>query len=125
MSSVFRSCYVKEWDPVFSKDRWFKDDQFRSYVDRKRELGEAGEGIELFFKDDQGFGLNGKVEELKAFAATVSLEDLKHGVGSAGQCLGALLDERSLISGTREHRNYPLTATQLYQRRKTSVSDMS
>lgn len=113
MSSIYRSCYAKHWDPAFSTDRKFSEDCTRSFVDLKRELGAVGEGIELFLEDVQGFDLDGKIEELKALAPTVSLDDLQQGAGSAGQRFGAWLDERSLTSGMREHKN-PLTATRLY-----------
>jgi hypothetical protein len=120
MSSIYRSCYAKHWDLACLTDRNFNDDWTRSFVDLKRKLGAAGEGIELFLEDVQGFGLDDKFEELKALAATVSLDDLQQGVGPAGQRLGAWLDERSLTSGTREHKN-PLTATRLYNHLKIPV----
>jgi hypothetical protein len=120
MSSIYRSCYAKHWNPAFSTDRKFSEDCTRSFVDLKRELGAVGEGIELFLEDVQGFDLDGKIEELKALAPTVSLDDLQQGAGSAGQRLGAWLDERSLTSGMREHKN-PLTATRLYNLLKIPV----
>jgi hypothetical protein len=119
MSSIYRSCYAKHWDPAFSTDRAFNEDWTCSFVDLKRKLGAAGEGIELFLQDIEDSDLD-KVEELKAFVAPVTLDDLQQGAGSAGQRLGAWLDERSLTSGMREHKN-PLTATRLYNLLKIPV----
>jgi hypothetical protein len=88
-------------------------------VDLKRKLGAAGEGIELFLQDIEDSDLD-KVEELKAFVAPVTLDDLKQGIGPAGYRCGAWLDERSIASQTREHKN-PLTATRLYNLLKIPV----
>jgi hypothetical protein len=124
MSGVYRSCYAKHWDPAFSTDREFNEDWSRSFVDRKRDIGAVGEGIELFLQDVEDSDIDDKVEELKDFVAPVTLDDLKQGIGPAGHRRGAWLDERSITSQTREHKN-PLTATQLYQRLGTPVCKVS
>jgi hypothetical protein len=118
-------CYAKEWDPVFSTDRDIKEDWSQSYVDQKRAiLANFCDGIELFFRDSDASIPDCKVEELLEFAASLSLEDLKAGSGSAGLRRGSWLDERSSsdcnTSAMREHKN-PLTATQIYERLKTRV----
>jgi hypothetical protein len=120
MSSAPRGCYAKGWDPVFSKDREFKEDWTHSYVDKKRNIdGDFCDGIDLFFEDFEEADSDDKFEDLKRVAAAASLEDLRAGSGSAGQRQGAWLDERSypnrsITSRTREHKN-PLTAAQLYK----------
>jgi hypothetical protein len=110
---------------VFSTQREFKEDWTRSYVDQKRTIDAAWDGIELFYRDTDGSIPDCKVEELLEFASSLSLEDLKAGGGSAGQRRGAWLDERSspnrcITSRIREHKN-PLTAAELYERLRTRV----
>lgn len=124
MSSASRSFYAKKWDPVFSADRKFKEDWSRPYVELKRNIEASGDGIELFYRDSDGSIPACRVEELKKFAAPVSVDDVKAGRGSAGLRHGAWLDERSIAREAREHKN-PLTATQLYQRRKIPVWNIS
>jgi hypothetical protein len=130
MNGAPRRCYAKGWDPVFSKDREFKEDWAHSYVDQKRDIeADFCYGIDLFFDDFEESDPDDKFEELKKVAASASLEDLKAGSGSAGQRQGAWLDERSypnrcITSRTREHKN-PLTAAQLYKLLGTPVCEKS
>lgn len=113
-----------KWDRVFSTNREFKEDWSRSFVDQKRDIGAAGEGIEIFLQDYEDSGLDDKVEELMNFAAGVTLQQLEQGAESAGIRRGAWLDERSVTGEKRDHKN-PLTATQLHQRRKVRVSTLN
>lgn len=110
----------KNWDRAFSKNREIKENWSRSFVDQKRDERTAGEGIEIFLQDTEDSGLDDRVVELKAFTAPVPLLHLKQGTGSAGLRHGAWLDERSITSEKRNHKN-PLTATQLCQRRQIPV----
>lgn len=124
-----RGCYVKGWDAVFSTHCEIKEDWSCSFADQKTELGAAGYGIELFLQDSEGSDLDDKVEELKEFTASVSLEDLKAASGSAGPRRGAWLDDRTdpnryKTSRAREHKN-PLTAAQLCERLQTPVCKIS
>jgi hypothetical protein len=66
-----------KWDRVFSTNREFREDWSRSYVDQKRDIGGAGEGIEIFLEDYEDSGFADKAEELKAFAGPVTLRDLE------------------------------------------------
>ena len=91
-------------------------------MELKREIGAAGNGIELFFQDFKGSDFDDKVEELKDFAALVTLKDLQEGVGSAGHRHGAWLDERSLTFEKRENKN-PLSTTELYHRLQIPVRE--
>jgi hypothetical protein len=93
-----------------------------SFVDKQRSFGYIGEGIEIFLQDYEDSGLDDRVEELKAFSSSASLERLKAGSDMARPLYNAWLDERSVegIARTREHGN-PLTATQLYECLRTSV----
>jgi hypothetical protein len=125
MGDVTPNCFTKRWDPMFSTDRGFKEDWSRSWVDFKRAIqANFCDGFELFLRDYDSSIPDSRIEELLEFAASLSPEELKAGVGSAGQRRGGWLDERSSpdcdISRTREHKN-PLTATQLYERLKTRV----
>lgn len=123
----YRDSYAKRWDPVFAKRQEFKEDWSRSYVQAKRAVGATYDGIELFFEDCERSVPDCKVEELREFCDDASLEDLKAGTCISGQQPSAWLDERSypnryISSQSRKHKN-PLTATQLYERLNTPVSD--
>jgi hypothetical protein len=125
MGGATPDCFSKRWDPMFSTDRGFKEDWSRSWVEIKRAYhANFCDGLELFLQDDDASNSDSRIEELLEFAASFSPEELKAGVGSAGQRRGGWLDERSSpdcnISRTREHKN-PLTATQLYEHLKTPV----
>jgi hypothetical protein len=113
----------KRWDPNFTKKRDFKEKWSRSYLEQKREIEAAGDGIELFFRDSDLSIPGCKVEELEDFAAGVSLNDFKYGAQSGAQCKRAWLDERSTTGEIREHKN-PLTAAQLYERLKCQVCSL-
>ncbi|PMD29322.1 hypothetical protein L207DRAFT_593560 [Hyaloscypha variabilis F] len=113
MSSVLR----KNWDRAFSKNREIKEDWLCSFVNQKRDLGAAGDGIEIFLQDFEGSDLDDKVEELKAFTASLPLQFLQDGIGSAGLRRSAWLDQRSIAGQKRGDEN-PLTATQLYESRQ-------
>ncbi|PVH73236.1 hypothetical protein DL98DRAFT_56678 [Cadophora sp. DSE1049] len=113
MSGASRSCYAKSWDPVFSTPREFNDDFPRSYTDKKRELGAAGDGIELFLLDDvEGSDPDDTVEELKKFTASVTLEDLNAASETTGQRQGAWLDVRSSLHSGNTSQTF--TASRLY-----------
>jgi hypothetical protein len=109
-----------KWDRVFSTNREFREDWSRSYVDQKRVIGGAGEGIEIFLEDYEDSGFADKAEELKAFAGPVTLRDLEEGVEPAGLNNRAWLDERSISGEKRDHKN-PFTARQFYRRRQVPV----
>jgi len=139
-----RDPYAKSWDPVFSTHREIHENWSRPYVDQKRTLGDsAWDGIELFFRDTDGYIPDCKVEELLRFVGSFSPKDLKASSGSVRQRRGAWLDERRssrcnrcIIPGlwepcnrcltpeAREHKN-PLTATELYERLRTPVCNWS
>jgi hypothetical protein len=110
-----------KWDRVFSTNREFREDWSRAYVDRFRDIDADCDGIEIFLQEYEDFGLEDKVEELKAFVGEVTLRDLEQGVGAAGLCNRAWLDERCITGERRDHKN-PFTAAQLYKRRQTPVS---
>lgn len=130
MSGAPRGWYAKKWDSIFSAPRDIKEDWSRSYVDKKRDIDAAGDGIELFFQDVEGSEPDDRVEKLKKYAASVSLDDLKAASGSVEACQdSAWLDERSnsqryITSRSRQHKN-PLSAARLYKHLKTPVSGLS
>ena len=115
--------YTKEWNPVFSENRDFKEDG--SYVEYKRSFGAEGDDLGLFLQDLESSIPSCQVEEVKEFCLGVLLDDLKSGAGAAGQRRAAWLDDRRCARVTsdryvRYHGN-PLTATALYRLLKAAV----
>jgi hypothetical protein len=118
-------CYAKEWDPLFSMDRNFKEDW--SYVEWKRGIEADGNDFGIFLRDSEDSVPSCESEEVEEFCQGARLADLQSGAGMAGHRRGAWLDDRSsaLPTGSRCVRKYknPLTATALYQHLKEQVRD--
>jgi hypothetical protein len=120
----YSDCYKKYWDPVFSTDRNFKEDE--PYVEYKRGINADGDDFDIFLQDSEDSVPSSKVGEVKELCQDARLDDLKKGTGTAGTRRGAWLDDRScpsMMSSSRCIRKYhnPLTATGLYQLLKESV----
>lgn len=76
------SPFAKRWGPVYLTQ--FKEDQGRSFVEAKRDLGAPGEGMELFFEDFEKSVPNCKVEEVREFCNDARLDILKSGSQISG-----------------------------------------
>lgn len=112
-------CCAKEWNPLFSKHQDFEESRF--YLEARREIVRDGDELKVFLQDfeESGQGTSYLIEELQEFCQGTSLDDLKSGIGVAGQRRAAWLDDRTWCSDAtgkvvREYQN-PLTATGLYQ----------
>jgi hypothetical protein len=118
-SHPFKS-FTKEWVPVFSKDRKFKEDG--SWKDIEVD---GGDDIGILVQEDEGPVPSFKTLEIEEYCEGASLDDLESGAGSAGQRRQAWLDDRSCDGPpgslrVREYEN-PLTPTGLYRRLKLRV----
>ena len=56
-----RGSYATRWDPLFALEPVSKEYWSSSYVDQKREIDAASDGIELFFQDFGGSDADNKV----------------------------------------------------------------
>lgn len=119
--------YSKQWDPLFSTDRHFKEDE--SYVQQKRLIDvDEDDDFAIFFTDFEE-SVPSSVEEVLDFCQGACLRDLQSGVGVSGNQRGAWLDDRSRPTRddsrcVRDYKN-PLTAIELYQLLNTAVRDGS
>jgi hypothetical protein len=125
--------HSEEWDSVFSKDRNFKED--KSNLEWKRSIDAEGDEASIFLQDSEDSVPSCKIEEVEELCRGASFGDLKAGVGTAGRCREAWLDDRSYPSkvchcstdenvrsngGFRGYDN-PLTATGLSRLLKVPV----
>jgi hypothetical protein len=115
--------FPKEWVPVFSKDRKFKEDG--SWKDNVEVDG--GDDIGILVQEDEGSVPSFKTLEIEEYCEGATLDDLESGAGCAGQRRLAWLDDRSCDDppstlSVREYEN-PLTATGLYRHLKKRVRD--
>ena len=116
--------YSKQWEPLFSTDRRFRDGE--AYIPQKRLMGADGDDFAIFFTDFEESVPSFEVEKVLEFCKWTSLRDLQSGVGTSGK-RGAWLDDRSCP--TREERQCartymnPLTARELYQLMNAPVRD--
>jgi hypothetical protein len=113
---------VKDWAPIFSKDRRFKEDG--SWKDCEVD---GGDDIGIIVQEDKGSVPSFETLEIEEFCEGANLDDLESGAGCAGHRRLAWLDDRSchyLLStpSIREYEN-PLTATGLYRLLKRRVRD--
>jgi hypothetical protein len=110
---------TKEWVPIFSKDRNFKEDG-----SWKHKFAD-GDDVGSFLQEYEGSLPCFRAEEIERYCQGASLDDLQSGAGSAGQRRAAWLDDRSCeglpsSSCVRKYEN-PLTATGLYRHLKIPV----
>jgi hypothetical protein len=116
--------FSKEWIPVFSKDRRFKEDGSWKDIDIDDDEVD-GDNVGILLQEDEGSVPPFKTQEIEEYCHGASLDDLESGAGCAGQRRGAWLDDRScdgLPSSlcVREYENL-LTATGLYRFLKIPV----
>lgn len=100
------NCYAKKWNPVFSKDRNFKEDE--SWVESKRKFNAVGDDISIFFEEFESSVPSCQVEEVREYYQGVGLEGLKSQAGTVEGPPAAWLDDRSLFPlicgrSVREH----------------------
>jgi hypothetical protein len=127
-------CYDKVWNPAFSKNRKFSEENC-PYGEWERAFDADGDNIAIFFRNLEDSVPSLEIEEVVEFCGSIRLDDLKLGAGTAGKRQAAWLDERSYgaqgcsckssskkSSGknVRKHEN-PLTATEIHQRLQVPV----
>jgi len=115
--------FPKEWIPVFSKDRKFKEDESWK---GKLEVDGGGD-IGILVQEEGSSAPSFKTLEIEEYCEGATLDDLESGAGCAGQRRLAWLDDRSCDDSpstlsVREYEN-PLTATGLYRLLKKRVRD--
>ncbi|KAF2181077.1 hypothetical protein K469DRAFT_590492 [Zopfia rhizophila CBS 207.26] len=112
------SWYTKEWNPIFSTDRDFRD--YGSYVECTRRPDREGNNLGTFLQDYEDSVPSCKVEEVEEFCQDTHLDVLKSGDGTADRRT-AWLDDRSFPRLETNSKGYvrkyqnPLTATKLCQ----------
>lgn len=121
----------KRWDPVFSQDRDFKEDD--RFMEKMKALFDSAGGPDedkdrndfaIFLWDDNSAGLF-KYKELENFTRGAQLKDLELCTGDAGHRLGAWIDDRTSASLDKasgvERKGQALTATGLWRHAKHPV----
>lgn len=114
--------FVKQWDPIFSQKRNFKEDG--SYVEFKRRMDADAEGLSIFLQDFDGVVPSCQNTEIEEYCEGSLLVDLQSGNGSAGHSRSAWMDDRCSdlpSDGYARHYLNPLTATGLYRALKERV----
>jgi hypothetical protein len=117
---------AKKWGSIFAEDRIPKEEP--SYVEWKRKINEADngvdlsleDGIDLFLEDDENSAPSREIEDVKEFCRGECIESVKSGMGVAGEWRRAILNDRSCIGSDDGgcECNSPLTvltATELYE----------
>jgi hypothetical protein len=128
-------CYNKVWNPVFSKNRTFLEDDCPYGELERRASGAKGDNVAIFFQNLQDSVPCCEIEEVVEFCGSIRLDDVKSGAGAAGKRHAAWLDDRrydgkcceneccsEMSSGEkfRTHKN-PYTATEFHQRLEVKV----
>lgn len=122
-------CYAKEWSPLFSTYQNYEESRF--YVEERRGLGGDADDLNIFLQEFEELrrGPSYLIEEFQEFCQGACLDDLKLGVGPAGERRAAWVDDRKWSPEpsrefVREYEN-PLTATDLFGILKAPVWNKS
>jgi len=114
---------AKTWEPVFSKNRNFRENL--RYVELRRLITSDSDDFGIFWKDTEDPAPLCTIEEVEEFCQDMRLDNLESVADTEGQPRRAWLDDRSFprLTSSECVRKYdnPLTATQLYQLLKTPV----
>lgn len=114
----------KTWEPVFSKDRKFKENS--SYLDRlKKHTNASGDDFSIFWRSTEDPPHFYAVEEVEEFCRDTHMDDLESTTETGRLQRRAWLDDRSFPHRTssgcvRKYQN-PLTAAELRKHLKVPV----
>ena len=117
------SNHIKQWDPIFSTERNFREDV--SYVQVLRDINADGDDLDIFLRQYESPGPSCEVEEVKGFSQNASLTSTQNSAAEiqadVGYVAKAWLDDREKASRSSRKYQTQLNALELYELLKQPV----